>query len=158
MSWSLDKPIDAQDLEAVRDLINNKLKADQGPWKVYPSGNGATVYIESHNVRAIHEGQILLIPRARDLITEESLMSIWLFIWKSEANISFAPEVGFSYEKITIIGDPNLENGISTEFEDKLRQSNEQVERISCHTSEELKRVLDQRRRDGTHFKGPESN
>jgi|GEM_PF-3813335 len=158
MSWNFGTPIEAKNLQAVHDLIGNKLKEDQGPWKVYPSGNGATIYIESHNVRAIHEGQILLMPRARDLITKESLMSVWLFIWQSEANISFAPEDGFSYEKITIIGDPDLENGISTDVEAELRKSNEQVERIACRTPEELKRVLDQRRRDQTYYKGPGSN
>ena len=110
------------------------------------------VAIWAKDARVAGDGHVLLLPRSHSLI-QDSLTVIGHFINDSGANLSFDPEIGFMYSQVSIVGDANIENGISLDQEKKLRGSRK-VERISCRNSEELVTILNERRESGKWFNG----
>lgn len=145
------KELTTSDIQA---LVKNNLGEDSSKWYIRCS-QSEWVAVWKKGFKSVGEEQILLLPGDNTLLTADALRYIWYFVDASKANISFDPKIAVLYKQVTIIGNADLDNGIDMEWQQRLRDNPErEVERIDCHTGEELISILRKRLDRGTYFEG----
>lgn len=123
-------------------FVGGIVGADRTKWEVYSSSESNWVAIVRANTLSGGEGHVVLMSHASSLISDASIRAIWRYISKSDATLSFDPKLGEIYERVTIIGDPDLDHGLNSEFEERLRKEGREVIRVQCRTAKELVKKL----------------
>jgi hypothetical protein len=152
------------------DIINDALGANAALKVSWSSNNWVKlresqdwVYAypdpEDRSVASQTDGDhILLFPQDGEQLCPRAWMeAAWPFVEHFRSNISFYPQAGFSYRRVTFIGHPDVQPSFGPDVEEALSASSwRTVERIPCRNADELHEELATRIKENVRFPKPD--